>query len=78
MESRQVLRANARRKPITEAKAPSPDSGRTLKRKALNKASFDATVQAVQDETNAVARGEVWHIDPKQRRVDNNPPALTY
>lgn len=76
MDTRQVARANARRKPVAIAKAPSPDSGRTLKRKALHAASLAATVKDIEDETRAVERGEVWHIDPKKRRPADLLPSI--
>jgi hypothetical protein len=68
MKSRQVLRAESRAKPIPEEKAPQPKSNRTLKKKALNKISLDATIKDITDENNAIARGEVWELDPKKRR----------
>lgn len=69
MESRQVRRARARAeaKPPHVIQEPSPSSGRTLKRKALDAKSLAATVKDIEDETNAVERGEVWHFDPKKR-----------
>lgn len=70
MDSRQVRRAKERAeaKPPHMIDKPSPDSGRTLKRKALNKISLDATIKDIEDETRAVERGEVWSLDPKKRR----------
>lgn len=72
MVSRQVARAEARKRPIAEPPPPSPDSGRTLKRKALHEKSLKATIKDIEDETRAVARGEIWHIDPKKRRPKNS------
>jgi len=70
MDSRQVLRAKAREeaKPPHIIDEPLPNSGRTLKKKALHKASLDATIKDIEDENRANERGEVWHIDPKKRR----------
>ena len=68
MDSRQVLRAKLRSRPIPKQTPPSPHSGRTLKRKALNKISLDATIKDIEDENRANERGGVWHLDPKKRR----------
>jgi hypothetical protein len=68
MNTRQVLRALARAKPIAVAKPPRNDSGRTLKKRALNKVSLDATIKSIEDENRAIERGEVWELDPKKRR----------